>query len=199
MHARTRRGGHQPMHLVTTVRTTITLYALGHVDINAQNIGGDTPLMQALGAGSRDAIAVVLLELHADPNICNREELSPLMVAVLHSSVRITELLLRNGANISYRQRCSSGPDLTMLTQVMHRGLSQKCLAQMRLLLLWGADPSEVVERKTVRQRVLELAVPKFSPAEMDMLKAMLGDTSTDSVTESSTNATRCDVSLMNV
>jgi ankyrin repeat protein len=70
------------------------------VDVNAQNQGGQTPLMLAVSKGNFD-IAKLLLDKGVDVNAQDRESHTPLADAVLSGKKDIVELLLEHGAKAS--------------------------------------------------------------------------------------------------
>jgi len=69
-------------------------------DLNAKNVGGDTPLHSAVRAGHKD-IAELLIANGADVNANNNEGQTPVDIAISHNHKEIVELLIANGADVS--------------------------------------------------------------------------------------------------
>ena len=79
-----------------------------HVDINAGDSNGMTPLMWAARRGDSGAVKA-LIENHADLDVCNQFLQSALLNAVRASSLACVKLLLKAGAKTAQKDRLQFG------------------------------------------------------------------------------------------
>jgi hypothetical protein len=79
------------------------MLAMG-VDINGQDMAGNTPLFMACMNGDPE-FAKFLLGLGADPNIKNTRNSTPLMYAASRGNAEMVKLLLENGANVNVQSK----------------------------------------------------------------------------------------------
>ena len=79
------------------------MLAMG-VDINGQDMAGNTPLFMACMNGDPE-FAKFLLGLGADPNIKNTRNSTPLMYAASRGNTKMVKLLLENGANVNVQSK----------------------------------------------------------------------------------------------
>ncbi|KAM0824148.1 hypothetical protein ACQ4PT_070400 [Festuca glaucescens] len=124
LHAAAARGLCEPLKL---------LLSEGHpADIMLEDHGG-TPL-HAAASGGQDEAMKILLEHGADPNRLMDQNISALMLACCHKSLKCMKLLIEAGADVN-GSYC--GP--TTLTHAVKNGLTDI----VKLLLEAGADPND--------------------------------------------------------
>lgn len=80
-------------------------------DVNARNPEGETALHK-IAQFTSAAHAIVLLENHADPDICDHNGKTPLIMAIIHNNHSVLQLLLRFWLTYKSCPRRSHGPGL---------------------------------------------------------------------------------------
>ncbi|KAI5669485.1 hypothetical protein M9H77_19338 [Catharanthus roseus] len=105
------------------------------VDVDLQSDAG-TPLVWAAGHGQQDAVKI-LLENHANPNIENEDDITPLLSAVAAGSLPCLELLIQAGAKVNV-----SAGGATPLHIAADNGSPEI----INCLLKAGADPNSIDE-----------------------------------------------------
>lgn len=99
---------------------TIRFYLDKGVEVNAQDIYGNTPLYYALRIQNGDA-AMALLEAGANPNIPNCDNIVPLGMAVMiPDRLDVIEKMLQNGGDVHYLNG-NSGLDIISFLKTYFR------------------------------------------------------------------------------
>jgi cytohesin len=71
----------------------------GHIDVDVKDSQGTTPLILAVGAGSKEVVAQ-LLAAGADPNAMNDKQQAPLLVAAWKGYTQLVKMLVAAGARV---------------------------------------------------------------------------------------------------
>ena len=106
----------------------VTLIEAG-VDVNAQNVDGNTALLRAACEG-RAELASVLLRVGAKPDLQNADGYSALVLAKRRGNREIVDMLLACGADRSLRTSAGEGPVLG--SWVRPGALCRLCAAGLR-------------------------------------------------------------------
>ncbi|KAM3511696.1 hypothetical protein MY11210_004653 [Beauveria gryllotalpidicola] len=109
-----------------------TLVSQRHININAQRLDGETPLICAL-KNKRRAIITVLLRASADVNIATHDGYSPLFYAAESNSETLSEELLERGSHV--------GAVTSRRVTALHHACEYGMNKVVRVLLKYGADP----------------------------------------------------------
>lgn len=98
-------------------RANIRALVDGGADVNVQDFGGNTPLIEAAGLG--DAVVVkMLLEKGANPNAKQRQGRTALVIAAALSHAEVVKVLLDGGADPDIRDN-EGNTALTLLGQAI--------------------------------------------------------------------------------
>lgn len=103
-------------------------------DVNAEDIGGETPLMSA--AYNSLEVAEILLKHGANVEKRNWKEWSPLTYAVFANNPQMVELLLKHGADIN----AQSNDGTTSLMSISIGFLCSGDPKKVEMLIRYGAD-----------------------------------------------------------
>ncbi|CAM0873021.1 unnamed protein product [Alopecurus aequalis] len=124
LHAAAARGLCEPLKLLLSEGNP--------ADIMLEDHGGT--LLHAAASGGQDEAMKILLEHGADPNRLMDHNISALMLACCHNSLKCMKLLIEAGADVN---GCYCGP--TTLTQAVKNGTTDI----VKFLLEAGADPND--------------------------------------------------------
>ena len=103
------------------------------VDIDSMTADGDSALANAVYQG-HGLLAAHLIERGADPNFANKQiGDTVLMWAAVSGNLRITDLLLRSGANVNAENK--------MGYRALYRAASKGHVEIVKMLLVAGAEP----------------------------------------------------------
>jgi len=125
-----------------------------NVDVNAQKDDGSTVLLFMCKDGDLEAVNIVL-EHGADPNICNVDELSPIMGGAYSNSPQIIRALVAKNGNVNLKSKgntavmmasrlgcfealkalCESGADLTIVSSDGRTAIDMAKTAEIRAYL----------------------------------------------------------------
>lgn len=136
--------GLHPLHLAPTSRTVVTLYVVGHADIESKDRCGRAPLHESLRVMGPDA-ALSLIALGADVCTTSSTRWPVILSAVppLQETTLITALL-EAGAPVDTTYTALneelSGYTPLLLT-LLDADDPDVCMSYVTLLLRWGADP----------------------------------------------------------
>lgn len=113
-------------------KKTIEFFIEKGVPINAQDSYGMTPLHYAMRGKNAEA-AIALLEVGADPNIPNRDNVIPLaMIGGMPERVDLLKLMLDKGANMHYK---NGDNELSIVNSMKkHLGNQEKFIPVIQLL-----------------------------------------------------------------
>jgi ankyrin repeat protein len=141
------------------------------VDVNARaRLSGDSALSSAASLGEVE-MARLLLARGANPNIGDKDNLSPLQLAAYHGNLAMVRMLLKAGANVNSADSRYGYTPLASASQNGH-------VEVVRELLKAGADPTLRIRNgmtaaelahlkgKDDVERLLQTAAPSTQPAE---------------------------------
>ncbi len=143
----------------------VKLLLANHADVEARNIGRDTPLLEA-AAGGYTEVARLLLDNHADANARNEYGDTPLHEMAsqgipVNVPSELVQLLLDRGAKVDARDNAGATPFQSAVTE--------KHLGMANLLLAHGAD---VNARDSLGQTALHAAARAGVPDMVEYLLA---------------------------
>ena len=108
----------------------------GSTIVNARNYSSGETALHIVAQRNDTTWTGFLLKRGADPNIRDKQGVSPLMVAVSYRNIDVVEILLRVGAKVDLQNSAGETP--------LIRAVQLGDLALVRMLLKKGADPDKV-------------------------------------------------------